>query len=73
MNIKETVVIEFDEKDTDALSQASAVLTRLYDEMGDRRKDFIAGNDDFGYTRADITRAEEILSFLTSEEQFTID
>jgi hypothetical protein len=73
MNIKETVVIEFDGKDTDALSQASAVLTRLYDEMGDRGKDFIAGNDDFGYTRADITHAEEILSFLISEEQFTID
>lgn len=73
MNIKETVVIEFDRKDTDALSQASAILTRLYDEMGDRRKDFIAGNDDFGYTRADITRAEEILSFLISGEQFTID
>lgn len=73
MDFKETVVVEFDKKDTDALSQASAVLTRLYDEMNDRGKDFIAGNDDFGYTRSDITRAEEILSFLNSEEQFTID
>lgn len=73
MNVKETVVVEFSTNDTDALSQASAVLTRLYDEMGDRGKDFIGDSNDFGYTRADITRAEEILSFLNSEEEFTID
>ena len=73
MNIKETVVVEFDKKDTDTLSQASAILTRLYNEMGDRGKDFICTNDDFGFDRTDITRAEEILSFLNSEEQFTID
>lgn len=73
MNIKETVVVEFDKKDTDTLSQASAILTRLYDEMGDRGKDFICANDDFGFDRTDITRAEEILSFLNSGEQFTID
>ena len=72
MNIKETVVIEIDEKDTDAFSHASAAITRLYDEMGDRGKDFIGDSDDFGYTRADITRVEEILSFLNSEEQFTL-
>lgn len=72
MNIKETVVIEFDEKDTEALNRAGTVITRLYDEMGDRGKDFIGNSDDFGYTRADITRAEEILSFLLSDGQFTL-
>lgn len=72
MNFKETVVVEFDEKDTEALNRAGTVITRLYDEMGDRGKDFIGNSDDFGYTRADITRAEEILSFLNSEEQFTL-
>lgn len=72
MNIKETVVIEFDEKDTEALNRADTVITRLYDEMGDRGMDFIGNSDDFGYTRADITRAEEILSFLLSDGQFIL-
>lgn len=73
MNIKETVIIEFDKKDTEALNNADTVLTRLYDEMNDRKKDFIGNSDDFGYTRADITRAEEIVSFLLSDGQFTLD
>lgn len=73
MNFKETVVVEFDEKDTEALNRAGTVITRLYDEMGDRGKDFIGNSDDFGYTRADITRTEEILSFLLSDGQFTLD
>ena len=73
MNFKETVVVEFDEKDTEALNRAGTVITRLYDEMGDRGKDFIGNSDDFGYTRADITHTEEILSFLLSDGQFTLD
>lgn len=72
MNFKETVVVEFDEKDTEALNRAGTVITRLYDEMGDRGMDFIGNSDDFGYTRADITRVEEILSFLNSDGQFTL-
>lgn len=72
MNFKETVVVEFDKKEADILNNANTVLSRLYDEMNNRGKDFIGDSDDFGYTCADISRAEDIISFLLSDGQFTL-
>lgn len=73
MNIKETVVVELEEKDVDALNRASAVLSNLVEAMDDREKEFISDSDSFGYGREEIARVEEILNFLSGNEQFTID
>lgn len=73
MNIKETVVIEFDEKEADIFNDTSTILTKLIEKMDSKDKENISDSDGFGYGREDVTRAEEIISFLNSDGQFTLD
>ena len=72
MNIKETIVIEFDKKEADALNQASVILTSLFEEMNKRDAENISDNDGFGFRREYIVYAKEIMEFLNSSEQFTL-
>ena len=73
MNVKETVVIEFDKKEADALNYTSCILTKLVGQMEEHNKEFISDSDNFGYGREDIAHTEEILNFLLTDGQFTID
>lgn len=73
MNIKETIVIEFDKKEADILNDTSTILTKLIEKMDSKDKENISDSDSFGYGREDVTRAEEIISFLNSDGQFTLD
>ena len=73
MNIKETIVIEFDKKEADTLNQASAILTGLFEEMNKRDAENINDNDGFGFRREYVVYAKEIMEFLNSSEQFTFD
>lgn len=74
MNIKETIVIEFNKKEADILDQASSILTSILEEMSERDKENISDNDDgFGYGIEDIAHAKEIMEFLNSYEQFMFD
>ena len=73
MNIRETIIIDFDKKEADILNDASTVLTKLIEKMDSKDKKNISDSDDFGYGREDVARAEEIISFLNSDGQFTLD
>lgn len=73
MNIRETIIIDFDKKEADILNDTSTVLTKLIEKMDSKDKKIISDSDGFGYGREDIARAEEIISFLNSDGQFTLD
>lgn len=73
MNIRETIVIDFDKKEVDILNDTSTILNKLIEKMDSKDKENISDSDGFGYGREDIVRAEEIISFLNSDEQFTVD
>ena len=73
MNIRETIIIDFDKKEADILNDASTVLTKLIEKMDSKHKQNISDSDGFGYGREDVARAEEIISFLNSDGQFTLD
>jgi len=73
MNIRETIIIDFDKKEADILNDTSTVLTKLIEKMDSKDKKIISDSDGFGYGREDVARAEEIISFLNSDGQFTLD
>lgn len=73
MNIRETIIIDFDKKEADILNDTSTVLTKLIEKMNSKDKKIISDSDGFGYGREDVARAEEIISFLNSDGQFTLD
>lgn len=73
MNIRETIIIDFDKKEADILNNTSTVLTKLIEKMDSKDKKIISDSDGFGYGREDVARAEEIISFLNSDGQFTLD
>lgn len=73
MNARETIIIDFDKKEADILNDTSAVLTILIEKMDSTDKKNISDSDGFGYGREDLARAEEIISFLNSDGQFTLD
>ena len=73
MNIRETIIIDFDKKEAGILNDASAILTILIEKMDSEDKKNISDSDGFGYGREDVARAEEIISFLNSDGQFTLD
>lgn len=73
MNIRETIIIDFDKKEADILNDTSTVLIKLIEKMDSKDKKIISDSDGFGYGREDIARAEEIISFLNSDGQFTLD
>ena len=73
MNIRETIIIDFDKKEADILNDTSTVLTKLIEKMDSKDKKIISDSDGFGYRREDVARAEEIISFLNSDGQFTLD
>ena len=72
MNIKETIVIEFNKKEADALNQVSVILATLFEEMNKLDVEDISDNDGYGFRREDIVHAEEIINFLNSDGQFTL-
>ena len=73
MNIRETIIIDFDKKEAGILNDASTVLTKLIEKMDSKDKENISDSDGFGYGREDVARAEAIISFLNSDGQFTLD
>lgn len=75
MNVKETIVIAFDEQEKDALNNVGSILIKLIEKMNERNMETINDSDNFGYSyeRKDIVRAEEIISFLLSDELFTLN
>ena len=73
MNIRETIIIDFDKKEAGILNDTSAILTILIEKMDSEDKKNISDSDGFGYGREDVARAEEIISFLNSDGQFTLD
>lgn len=73
MNVKETVVIEFDKKEADTLNNTSSILTKLIEKMDERDMETISDSDNFGYGREDVAHAEEVISFLLTDGQFTLD
>ena len=73
MNIRETIIIDFDKKEAGILNDTSAILTILIEKMDSEDKKNISDSDGFRYGREDVARAEEIISFLNSDGQFTLD